>query len=230
MEALTDALAVRLDCRVRTSRRIGRVIDSGRGVFFLSASFWRVSTTPLSPANWTSQAWSYTTSIRSWSTSVKRSVAWRNSPLHELLCVSQKVACLTCAVDLRLETPSDRQSVVVANAFAARLFHIVRSQWHGGAWSWSSTSTFFNRLYVCREAVLLWLGSMFRLAWRQREQRAHEEHVCVVLFCERFWRTWDQPNKTEQDTSSSVTCRCFLEARAHDAWHKIDELFQISAT
>ena len=36
----------------------------------------------------------------SWSTSVKRSIAWRNSPLHELLCVSQmqKVACLTCAL------------------------------------------------------------------------------------------------------------------------------------
>ena len=31
-------------------------------------------------------------------------------------------------VDLRLETPSDRQSIVVANACAARLFHIVRSQ------------------------------------------------------------------------------------------------------
>ena len=31
-------------------------------------------------------------------TSAKLSVAWRNSPLHELLCVSQKVACLTCAL------------------------------------------------------------------------------------------------------------------------------------
>ena len=62
MEAPTDAFALRLDCRVRTSRRIGRVFDSGRG-FFSSGSSWRVSTTPLSPANWTSLAWSYTTSI-----------------------------------------------------------------------------------------------------------------------------------------------------------------------
>ena len=31
-------------------------------------------------------------------------------------------------VDLRLETPSERQSIVVANACAALLFHIVRSQ------------------------------------------------------------------------------------------------------
>ena len=63
-------------------------------------------------------------------------------------------------VELRLETPSDRQSIVVANACAARLFHIlfhiVRSQWHGGAWSWSSTSTFF----MSEEAVWVWLGSI----------------------------------------------------------------------
>ena len=78
---------MRLDCRVRTSRRIGRIFDSGRGVL-LSASPWRVSSTPLSPANWTSQAWSCTTSTISSSTSVKWSVAWRNSPLHELLRVS----------------------------------------------------------------------------------------------------------------------------------------------
>ena len=40
-----------------------------------------------------------------------------------------------------------------------------------------------------------------------------------------------QPNKKEQEyTSSSVTCRCLLAARAHDAWRKTDELFQISAT
>ena len=58
-------------------------------------------------------------------------------------------------VDLRLETPSDCQSIVVADACAARLFHIVRSQWHGGAWSWSSTSTFF----MSKEAVWVWLGT-----------------------------------------------------------------------
>ena len=57
-----------------------------------------VSTTPFSPANWTSLAWSCTTSMISSSTRAKRSVAWRNSPLNELLCVSQKVACLTCAL------------------------------------------------------------------------------------------------------------------------------------
>ena len=80
---------------------IGWIFDSGRGVFS-SASSWIVSTTPLSPAtwNWTSLACSYTvtTSMISSSTSAKRSVAWLNSPLHKLLCLSQKVACcLTCA-------------------------------------------------------------------------------------------------------------------------------------
>ena len=120
MAASTDTLATRLDCRVRTSRRIGRIFDSGRGVLS-SASTWRVSTTPLSPANWTSLAWSCTTSMISSSTSAKRSVAWRNSPLHELLCVSQKVACLTCALICDWKRHLDCQSVVVANACAARL-------------------------------------------------------------------------------------------------------------
>ena len=65
-----------------------------------------------------------------------------------------------------------------------------------------------------------------RLAGRQRAQRAHEEHV--VLSMNDFD---EQPNKRErQDTSSSVTCRCLHAARAHDAWRKTDELFQISAT
>ena len=122
-------------------------------------------------------------------------------------------------VDLRLEAPSDRQSIVVANTCAARLFHIVRSQWHGGAWSWSSTSTFF----MSEEAVWVWLGR-YRLAWRQRAQRAHEEHV--VLSMNDFD---EQPNQKEQVTSSSVTCCCLLAARAYDPWRKTDELFQISA-
>ena len=62
------------------------------------------------------------------STSAKRSVAWRNSPLHELLPVRVPESRLSkLRVDLRFETPSDRQSIVVANACAARLFHIVRS-------------------------------------------------------------------------------------------------------
>ena len=110
------------------------------------------------------------------STSAKRSIAWCNSPLHKLLCMSLKVACLTC-VDLRLETPFDCQSVVVANACAARLFHIVRSQWHGGAWSWSSTSTFF----MSDGTAWVWLGIMYRLAGRQRAQRAHKEHVVLSI-------------------------------------------------
>ena len=66
--------------------------------------------------------------------------------------------------------------------------------------------------------------AVYRLAWRQRAQRAHEEHV--ILSMDDFD---EQPNKKEQDTSSSVTCRCLLAARAHDAWRKTDELFQVSA-
>ena len=57
------------------------------------------------------------------------------------------------------------------------------------------------------------------------EERKEQEHV--VLSMNDFD---EQPNKKEQDTSSSVTCRCLLAARAHDPWCKTDELFQISAT
>ena len=53
-----------------------------------------------------------------------------------------------------------------------------------------------QHLYVCREAVLVWLGSMFRLAWRQREQRAHEEHVCVVL---SLWTILTNLRSAKQD-------------------------------
>ena len=80
-------------------------------------------------------------------------------------------------VDLRLGTPLYCQSVVVANACPARLFHIVRSQWHGGAWRWSSTSTFF----MSDGTVWVWLGIMYRLAWRQRAERAHEQHVVLSM-------------------------------------------------
>ena len=142
------------DCRVRTSRRIGRIFDSGRGVFS-SASSWRVSTTPLSPANWTSLAWSCTTSMIFSSTSAKRSVAWCNFPLHELLRVSQKVACPTCALicDWRRHWNTNQPWLQLASACTARLFQIVRSQWHGGAWSWSSTSTFMSD-----GTAWVWLG------------------------------------------------------------------------
>ena len=62
------------------------------------------------------------------STSAKRSVAWRNSPLHRPPVRVPESRLSNLRVDLRLETPSDRQSIVVANACAARLFHTVRSQ------------------------------------------------------------------------------------------------------
>ena len=68
-------------------------------MFFSSASSWRAcvhNTIVTCKLNFPS--WWCTTSMISSSTSAKQSVAWRNSPLNELLCVSQKVACLTCAL------------------------------------------------------------------------------------------------------------------------------------
>ena len=153
MAARTDALALGCDCRVRTSRRIGRIFASGKRCFFVSLVLKSVhNTTVTCKLNFPS--WSCTTSMIFSSTSAKRSVAWCNFPLHELLCVSQKVTSLTCALicDWRRHWIAN-QSSVVANACAARLFQIVRSQWHGGAWSWSSTSTFMSD-----GTAWVWLG------------------------------------------------------------------------
>ena len=196
---------------------IGRIFVSGRGVFS-SASSWIVSTTPLSPANWTSLACSYTvtTSMISSSTSAKRSVAWRNSPLHELLCVSQKVACLTCALMRR--HPIANQSWLQMPALLDFSISFVVNDTAALEVDPAPAPLCLRKHCGCGWAV-------YRLAWRQRAQRAHEEHV--VLSMNDFE---EQPNKKEQDTASSVTCRCLLAARAHDAWRKTDKLFQISAT
>ena len=48
------------------------------------------------------------------------------------------------------------------------------------------------------------------LAWRQRAQIGERTRRACSPFHKRFSRTQDQPNKTEQNTSSSVTCRCLL--------------------
>ena len=204
---------------------IGRIFDSGTGVFW-SASSWIASTTPLSPANWTSLSCSYTTSIISSSTSAKRSVAWRNSLLHELLCVSPKVSCLTCALNcdwrrhpianqLWLQMPA-----LLAFSISFSISFVVNDTAELEVDPAPAPSLCLRKQCGCGWAV-------YRLAWRQlqRAQRAHEEHV--VLSMNDFD---EQPNKKEQDTSSSVTCRCLLAARAHDPWRKTDELFQISAT
>ena len=76
MAAPTDALALRLDCRVRTSRRIGRIFHSRRCFFFVSLVLKSLCSQhhchlqtelPL-------YCWSCTTSMISSSTSAKRRV------------------------------------------------------------------------------------------------------------------------------------------------------------
>ena len=194
---------------------IGRIFDSGRGVFS-AASSWIVSTTPLSPANWTSLACSYTvtTSMISSSTSAKRSVAWHNSPLHELLCVSQKVACLTCVLicDWRRHPIANQSWLQMPALLDFSISFVVNDTAELEVDPAPAPSLCLRKQCGCGWAV-------YRLAWRQRAQRAHEEHVVLSTNDQ----VDEQPNKKEPDTSSSVTCRCLLADRAH-------ELFQISAT
>ena len=89
-------------------------------------------------------------------------------------------------VDLRLETPLDCQSVVVANACAPRLsiLFLVNDTAELEA-DPAPLSTFF----ISERAVWVWLGSLYWLALRQRAQRSH---ACSPFY-ERFWRTSDQP-------------------------------------
>ena len=98
MAAPADALALRLDCRVR--------LHAGLVEFsILEEVFFRQPRPEQCPQhhchlqlNFLSVVMHHFNAMISSFTSAKRSVAWRNSPLHKLLCVSQKVPCLTCAL------------------------------------------------------------------------------------------------------------------------------------
>ena len=86
------------------------------------------------------------------------------------VCVPESRLSLTCALICDW-TPMDCQSVVVANACAARLsisFVVMTRR--------SLKLIQHQHLLYVWGTVWVWLGSMFRLAWRQRAQRAHEEH------------------------------------------------------
>ena len=139
----------------------------------------------------------------SWSTSAKRLVAWCNlSAKWTPMRVPESRLS-----NLRVDPPLDCQSVVVANACAARfsLSFVVNGTAELGSWSSTSTFTSDGTAWVWLGIMYGWLGGKER-----RSQREHEEHVVLSM------NAWDQPNKTEQDTSSSVTCRCLLEARTYD--------------
>ena len=215
MAAPTDALALRLDCRVRTSRKIGRIFDSGRGVFS-SASSWTMSTTPLSPAelNFPALAWSCTTSMISWSTSAKRSVAWRNSPLHELLCVSQKVASLTCALicDWRRRWIANQSWLQMPVLLDFSISFVVT-----GTRQSLKLIQHQHLLYVRGSwAVWVWLGCMYRLAWRQRAQIAHEEHAVLSMHLNDF----DEPEISQTRPSkilpqASPVAACLIMRPEH---------------
>ena len=130
MEVPTAALALRLDCRVRTSRRPNWAnFRFWKRCFFVSLVLNSVHNTTV------------TCKLNFPSLLIHRD-HFNDLLIHQREAVG-RLAQLSATrtpvrvpesrlsnlcVDLRLETPSDRQSIVVANACAARLFHIVRSQ------------------------------------------------------------------------------------------------------
>ena len=109
------------------------------------------------------------------STSAKRSVAWLNSPLHELLCVSQKVACLTCVLisDWRSH-PIANQSWLQMPALLDFFISFVVNDTAELEVDPAPAPLCLTKQCGCGWAV-------YRLAWQQRAQRAHEEHVVLSM-------------------------------------------------
>ena len=77
----------------------------------------------------------------------------------------------------RVDLPLNCQSVVVANACAPRLSisFVVNDTAELEVDPASAPS------FMSDGAVWVWLGSLYWLAWRQRAQRAHEEHVILSI-------------------------------------------------
>ena len=192
MAAPTDALALRLDCRVRTSRRIGRIFDSGRGVFFVSLVLKSVHNTIVTcKLNFPSLVMHQVNDLLVHQREAVDRLAQLSATQTSVHVPESRLSNLP--VDLRLETPLDCQSVVVANACAARLFHIVRSKWHGGAWSWSSTSTFF----MSDGTAWVWLGIIGCLDGKERKEHAKS---IVVLSMNAF----DEPEISQTRPSKML--------------------------
>ena len=162
---------------------IGRIFDSGRGVFS-SVSSWIASTTPLSPANWTSLACSL---LISSSTSAKRSVAGHNCPLHEqdYMCVSQKVACLACALicDWRRHPIANQSWLQILALLDFSISFVVNDTAELEVDPAPAPS-------LCpEEAVWVWLGR-YRLG-RTAKSAESTRRACSPLH-ERFWGTAKQ--------------------------------------
>ena len=161
------------------------------------------------------------------STSAKRSVALRNSPLHELLCVSQKVACLTCALicDWRRHPIANQSWLQMPALLDFSISFVVNDTAELEVDPAPAPSLCLRKQCGCGWAV-------HRLAWQQRAQRAHEEHV--VLSMNDFD---EQPlSRTRKSKILSID---FLKRHLSllaccqstpDAWRKTDALFQVSAT
>ena len=110
------------------------------------------------------------------STSAKRSVAWRNSPLHDLLCVSQKVACLTCALicDWRRHPIANQSWLQMPALLDFSISFVVNDTAELDVDPAPAPSLCLRKQCGCGWAV-------HRLAWQQRAQRAHEEHVVLSM-------------------------------------------------
>ena len=159
---------------------IRRIFESGRGVFS-SASSWIVSTTPLSPANWNFPSFLiHRDHFNDLLVHQREAVGLlaQLSATRTLVHVPES-RLSNLRVDLRLETPSDHQSIVVANACAARLFDFSISFVVNDMAELEVDPAPAPSLCLRKQCGCGW--AVHRLAWQQRAQRAHEEHVVLSM-------------------------------------------------
>ena len=128
MEAPAAALALRLDCRVRTSRRPDWAnFRFWKRCFFVSLVLSSVHNIIVTcKLNFPSLVMYHFNDLLVHQHEAVGRLAQLSAARTPVRVPESRLYNLR--VDLRLETPSDRQSIVVANACAARLFHVVRSQ------------------------------------------------------------------------------------------------------
>ena len=128
MEAPTAALALRLDCRVRTSCRLDLAnFRLWKRCFFVSLVLNSVHNTIVTcKLNFPSLLIHHFNDLLVHQREAVGRLAQLSATRTPVRVPESRLSNLR--VDLRLETPFDLQSIVVANACAARLFHIVRYQ------------------------------------------------------------------------------------------------------
>ena len=148
------------------------------------------------------------------STSAKRSVAWCNSPPYKLLCVSQKVACLTCALiyHWRRRWLANQSWLQMPALLDFSISFVVNGTAKLEVDPAPAPSLCPRELSSVGVAGLGWLDG-------KSAQRAHEEHVTLSMQMNDFDEpeiSQTRPSKKPPQASPVAAClrpRCLAQNR-----------------